>query len=267
MIDVNDRIAGKKILITGASSGLGEQIAFKIAEQDGIPILIARSEAKLRRLSEELGEKHGIIIPFYPADLTEIEQLDGLFEDIMVQHQQIHGLVNNAGIGVFDYLADARWEDIENMLQLNVTALIKTVHKILPHFLHNNTGHIVNIASQAGKLATPKSSVYSASKHAVVGFSNALRLEVEGKGIWITTVNPGPISTRFFDHADPSGHYRKSVERYMLNPERVADQIVSNLFKKKREINLPRWMEFGSRLYHISPGWMEKLLKKQFNKK
>ncbi|QTM99727.1 SDR family NAD(P)-dependent oxidoreductase [Sediminibacillus dalangtanensis] len=264
---MNDRIAGKKILITGASSGLGEEIARKIAEQGGIPILIARSEAKLKRLAEELKGIHGKDIPFYPADLTEIGRLDELFEEIGLQHQQIHGLVNNAGFGVFDYLQDARWEDIENMLQLNVTALIKVVYHMLPHFLRNNSGHIVNIASQAGKLATPKSSVYSASKHAVVGFSNALRLEVEGQGIFVTTVNPGPIATRFFDHADPSGNYRKSVERYMLKADTVAEQIVSSLFRKKREINLPRWMEIGSKLYQISPVWMEKLLKKQFNKK
>ncbi|SDL64222.1 SDR family NAD(P)-dependent oxidoreductase [Sediminibacillus halophilus] len=264
---MNNRITGKKILITGASSGLGEQIARKIAEQGGTPILIARSEVRLKRLAEELAEILGGEVPFYIADLTEINQLDEVLGKIVSRHQPIHGLVNNAGFGVFDYLTDANWEDIENMLQLNVTALIKTVYNILPYFLRNNDGHIVNIASQAGKLATPKSSVYSASKHAVVGFSNALRLEVEGRGVFVTTVNPGPIATRFFDYADPSGNYRQSIERYMLKADTVAEQIVSNLFRKKREINLPRWMEIGSKLYQVSPGLMEKLLKNQFNKK
>ncbi|WP_053219321.1 SDR family NAD(P)-dependent oxidoreductase [Virgibacillus senegalensis] len=264
---MGDRIAGKKIIVTGASGGLGEQIAKKIAQQGGVPILIARSEDTLRKLANELSETHQTNIPFYTADLTEIDQLEGVLADILEKHQPIQGLVNNAGFGVFDFFQDAQWSEVENMLKLNVIALVKVVHQLLPHLLQNQYGHIVNIASQAGKIATPKSSVYSASKHAVIGFSNALRLEVEQKGIWVTTVNPGPIATSFFDHADPSGEYRQAVGKYMLKADKVADQVVLNLFRKKREINLPRWMEFGSRLYQFSPGWMEKLLKNQFNKK
>ncbi|SDJ66074.1 SDR family NAD(P)-dependent oxidoreductase [Sediminibacillus albus] len=262
-----EKLKGKKILVTGASGGLGASIAWHIAKQGGTPILVARSKDKIERLSKEISHHFSIKPPAYPADLTDLEQWEDILGIIIKDNQPIEGLVNNAGIGVFDYVHEASWEDFDNMFQLNVYALVKTVYQLLPHFLDNNKGHIINIASQAGKIATPKSSGYSASKHAVIGFSNALRMELAGKGILVTTVNPGPIRTGFFDRADPSGNYQRSVERYMLDADNVARTVVKHMFKRKREINLPLWMDTGSRLYQLFPGWFESIMKKQFSKK
>src|SRR5690606_33540996 len=130
-----------------------------------------------------------------------------------------------------------------------------------------NDGHIVNIASQAGKISTPKSAVYASTKHAILGFTNALRQELMDKSIHVTAVNLGPVKTNFFSHADPEGSYQKNVGKYMLDPEKVAEKIANHLFTGKREINMPLWMDFGSRLYQLFPSMMEKALKKQFNKK
>lgn len=132
---------------------------------------------------------------------------------------------------------------------------------------NRRSGHIINIASQAGKIATPKSSVYAATKHAVLGFTDSLRMEAEQHGIFVTAVNPGPIRTNFFHIADQSGEYVKNVERWMLSPEKVAKRVVSIMMTPTREVNMPRWMNIGSQLYRLFPSVVEKVGKRAFFKK
>ena len=126
-------------------------------------------------------------------------------------------------------------------------------------------GHIINIVSMAGLIATGKSSLYSATKFAAIGFSNALRLELMPFGVHVTTVNPGPIRTTFFDQADPDGSYVKAVDRYILEPDFVAKKIVKNFGKPKRELNLPWLLNLTHKLYTLFPRISDKLACKMFN--
>lgn len=258
---------GKKIVVTGASSGIGEMVVKKIAAGGGIPIMLARSLDKLRKLQEQIKEEYNVHAYYYKVDLTDEEQMEEVVSTIIHEHDDVAALVNNAGMGVFQYVSETKWEDVQLMFRLNVLAVIRMTQLFLPHFIHKRHGHILNIASQAGKISTPKSAVYASTKHAIIGFSNALRQELTRNNIFVTTVNLGPVKTNFFSHADPEGNYQKSVERYMLDPERVAGKITEVLFTRKREINMPLWMDIGSRFYQLFPGMMEKALKSQFNKK
>jgi uncharacterized protein len=138
---------------------------------------------------------------------------------------------------------------------------------VLPAMKQRRSGHIINIASQAGKIATPKSSVYSATKHAVLGYTNSLRMEVADDNIYVTAVNPGPIATNFFEVADKQGTYVKNVKRFMLQPEYVAKQVVNRMMTRTREINLPRWMSPGSIFYSLFPRTFELFGKRVFNQK
>ena len=128
-------------------------------------------------------------------------------------------------------------------------------------------GHIINIASMAGKIATANSSVYAATKFAVIGFSDALRLELADKGVYVTTVNPGPIETSFFDQADPSGAYLESVKKFVLSPKYVAKKIVRILGKNKREVNLPRLLAVAHKGYTLFPKIADYLARTSFNYK
>ncbi|WP_010093144.1 SDR family NAD(P)-dependent oxidoreductase [Ornithinibacillus scapharcae] len=258
---------GKKIVVTGASSGIGEMIVKKIAAGGGIPIMLARSLDKLRQLQEQIKEEYKIHAFYYQVDLTDEEQMVGVVSTIIQEHEDITVLINNAGIGVFQYVSDTKWEDVQVMFRLNVLAVIRMTQLFLPYLMQQKQGHIINIASQAGKISTPKSAVYASTKHAIIGFSNALRQEMANNNIYVTTVNLGPVKTNFFSHADPEGNYQKSVDRYMLDPEKVAARITEVLLTRKREINMPLWMDIGSRFYQLFPGMMEKALKSQFNKK
>ncbi|MCT2537460.1 SDR family oxidoreductase [Aquibacillus koreensis] len=260
-------IQSKNIIITGASSGIGHMMAIQVAKQGGNPILVARTEARLKKLQEQLVDTYDVDCRFYVVDLLDLQAWNNCLHKIVEDVQQIDAIINNAGFGIFDYIEKSDWNKIESMVQLNILALIRAVHQLLPHFIERKQGHIINIGSQAGKIATPKSAVYSATKHAVIGFTNALRLEVEEKGIFVTSVNLGPVRTNFFELADPSGTYQHSVDRFMLDPETVAKKVVGILFTNKREINMPRWMSAGSKMYQLFPSLMERLLKNQFNRK
>ncbi|MFC4558734.1 SDR family NAD(P)-dependent oxidoreductase [Virgibacillus kekensis] len=264
---MQNRIRGKKIIITGASSGIGERLAWYIAKNGGVPIMIARSIDKLEQNQREIEQAFGMKSHVYQADLLNEQELKTVIGRILDEHPPIHGLINNAGSGVFEYVEDMEWEDVTRMFQLNVLALVQGTKLVLPHFKGNREGHIVNIASMAGKIATPKSAVYASTKHAVLGFTNALRLEAAPHNIHITAVNLGPVRTNFFAVADPGGSYQQSVERYMLDPDKVAEKVADSLFTPKREINMPWWMEAATKIYHLSPRLLEKMMKGQFNKK
>lgn len=173
----------------------------------------------------------------------------------------------SSGFGIFRAAHEVTIDQIKGMFDVNVVGLMACTSMCLQKMCERRSGHIINIASQAGKIATPKSSVYSASKHAVLGYTNALRMELADFNIQVTAVNPGPIATNFFTIADEKGTYVKNVQRVMLKPEYVAQKIVDSMLTKTREINLPRWMNMGSIVYVLFPRLFERIGKRAFNQK
>ncbi|NHM29012.1 SDR family NAD(P)-dependent oxidoreductase [Neobacillus terrae] len=260
-------LVGKNIVITGASSGIGEKIAFKVAEMGARPILLARSSDKLNDVCEKINQQFDVSCIFYPLDVGDFEEVKVVFRQLLQEVDHVDILLNNAGFGVFDSFQEANFEDIQRMFEVNVLGLMACTKEILSSMLERDTGHIINIASQAGKLATPKSSGYSASKHAVLGFTNSLRMELEETNIFVSSVNPGPIETNFFNNADKSGNYVKNIKKFMLKSDEVAEKIVDLMLKPKRELNLPKWMNLGSTLYNLFPGIAERITGGILNKK
>lgn len=264
---MNRRLQNKNVVITGASGGIGEKIAIKAAEQGANVVLIARSEDRLKELQQKIENEHKVKVFINSVDVSDFESLPSVFQSIYREAGNVDVLVNNAGYGIFDEADEASFSDIKGMFDVNVLGLIACTKHVLPIMKKRQSGHIINIASQAGKLATPKSSAYSASKHAVLGFTNSLRMETASSGIYVTAVNPGPIATNFFNVADRSGTYAKNVEKFMLDPDKVAEKIVEKMFTNTREINLPRWMNAGSVMYALFPGVIERLGRNAFFKK
>ncbi|TFE03152.1 SDR family NAD(P)-dependent oxidoreductase [Jeotgalibacillus salarius] len=260
------KLTGKKVLITGASGGLGRAIAEEAARMGADLILIARNERKLIQTGERCRQFGAGTIVIRPFDLNEVEGIPIFMEQVLSESGGADVLVNNAGFGLFEKLENTPDETIISMINVNVVALMLISKAVIPH-MKDSGGHIVNIASQAGKLATPKSSIYSAAKHAVLGFSNSIRMEAADDHILVTTVNPGPIETDFFETADTSGRYASSVKRWMLSPQMVAKKTVDAFYSDKREINLPGWMNMASKAYSLAPGMIERLGKKGFNQK
>lgn len=261
------KLTDKIVVITGASSGIGERLAYHAARNGAITILVARNKKILNNMAQSLNEKFGKRCHVFSCDIGDPDAWQTTLKKILSEFDRIDALINNAGFGVFETVAESSFTSFKNMFDVNVLGLIQGVRIVIPQMIDRKRGHIINIASQAGKMATPKAAGYSASKHAVLGFTNALRLEVEKDGVFVTAVNLGPVRTNFFKTADPEGKYQKAVSRYMLDPDTIAQRVTNQLFQKKREINLPSWMEFGSKCYQLFPNIMEFLLRKQFNKK
>ncbi|MFJ5964979.1 MULTISPECIES: SDR family oxidoreductase [unclassified Bacillus (in: firmicutes)] len=256
------RLKGKRIWMTGASSGIGEKMAYLASEQGAEVIISARRIEKLTDVKEKIINAGGVC-QIVELDVSQLEQIDRAYEEV----GPVDILVNNAGFGLFDLVEDASIEEMISMFEVNVFGLIACTKKVIPDMKKRGQGHIINIASQAGKIATPKSAIYSASKHAVLGFSNSLRMELADFGIHVTTVNPGPIATDFFTIADRSGEYVKNVDFIMLSADKVAGKVVSAMMTKRREINLPGWMNASSKLYLLFPFLFEKAVRKAMMKK
>ncbi|TFD92209.1 SDR family oxidoreductase [Jeotgalibacillus sp. R-1-5s-1] len=260
-------LKGKKVWITGASGGLGQAIAEVCARRGASLVLIARSEEKLKKTASRCMTIGAGQAAVYPFDLRKTSEVPDFVNHVLEAEGSVDVLVNNAGFGLFETLEKTDEDVIKGMFDVNVLSLILMSRGVLPAMERQGSGHIVNIASQAGKIATPKSTIYAATKHAVLGFSNSLRMETADRGILVTTVNPGPIDTNFFDSAEPSGNYASKVKKWMLSPQKVAEKTVDSFFTGTREINLPGWMNAASRVYALAPGAVERIGKKGFNQK
>ncbi|MGX1900913.1 SDR family NAD(P)-dependent oxidoreductase [Thermolongibacillus altinsuensis] len=261
------KLLGKHVVITGASSGIGEQLAYAVAKRGGVPILLARNEEALRRIAEDIERTYRIPCHYFRLDVSDLEAVKTVFQRIFDRVATIDVLVNNAGFGVFEPVVDLDLKEMEKMFAVNVFGLVACTKMVLPHMIERKTGHIINVASQAGKIATPKSSIYAATKHAVLGFTNSLRMEVKRENIFVTAVNPGPIATNFFQIADRSGTYVRNIQKMMLRPEAVAEKIADAMLTPVREINMPRWMNAASVFYQLFPRFVETIAGDAFYKK
>ena len=250
----------RTILITGASGGLAQEMV-KLLPDDQL-ILLGRNKEKL----SELYGNHPHV-ELIEIDITDDQALETLVADLYQRHTKIDVLINNAGYGIFEDFDQISDKDIHQMFEVNTFALMNLSRRFAERMKESRNGHIINIVSMAGLIATGKSSLYSATKFAAIGFSNALRLELMPYGVYVTTVNPGPIRTAFFDQADPDGSYLKSVERFLLEPDAVAKKIVKTIGKNKRELNLPLLLNLAHKFYTLFPKLADKLAGGIFNYK
>lgn len=248
-----NQLNGKVVLITGASSGIGEEIAYASAQRGYQLVLWARRTKELERVAHKCREISGAPVWIQTVDMSDSSQIEKAFVHILNKTGTVDILINNAGFGHTEYFLKADLKKAENMFDVNVMGALYITQLAAIQMAEQESGHIFFLASMAGKISTPKSSIYSATKAAVIAFCNSLRLELKPLGIYVTTINPGPVDTPFFDIFDPDHTYLDSIGRVVLEADEVAEKVVRTFWKNKREINLPFIMEIGSRLYHLFP--------------
>lgn len=267
MLDNRKDLTDKVVVITGGSGGLGEEIAYACAKQNAKVVVCARRINMLGKVKQNCEDLSGKAAYAFQLDVANPENIKEVVERIHDEVGAIDVLVNNAGFGYFENALDFDMNLAEKMFRVNVLGMMYMTQLVAIEMTDRLSGHIINIASQAGKMATPKSSVYSATKFAVLGYSNALRLELKPFGVYVTTVNPGPIETNFFDIADKSGEYLEKVDRLVLNPTVVANRIVGLMGVPRRELNMPALFEVANRLYTLFPTIGDYIAGNVFNSK
>lgn len=225
----------KTALITGASSGIGRELARVFAAHGHHLVLVARNKERLEALADELERRHDVRVAVLLKDLTASRAPDEIFEKIKETGLQIDILVNNAGFassGPF-YAIDAQ-KDLD-MIQLNVTALVLLTRLFLPDMVTRKSGRVLNVASTAAFQPGPYMATYYATKAYVLSFSNAIAKELEGTGVTVTTLCPGPVRTDFQDRA---GIRSAAVagDWIIMNAPPVARAGYDGLMKGKRVV-------------------------------
>jgi len=181
-------------LVTGATQGIGRATAFALAEAGFSVAVLARTEADLRGIAEEIRSDGGAALPIV-ADVTVPDDVEWALEKVVAEFSVLDVLVNNAGTGIRKPFVHMTGAECDFLIDLNLRGLLSCTRAALRYMLPRRQGCIVNIASRAAHLPEPDLAVYSATKAAVVAFSRALAQEVDGQGIRVTTICPGPVDT------------------------------------------------------------------------
>lgn len=263
---MNPFLKDKVVLITGASSGIGKEIALEASKCGAIVILCARREELLVKTKKECDSLSNNKAHYFILDVSSQESIDNLFLHVSEKFGSIDVLVNNAGFGRFVDFVDFDLEVAQKMFLVNTFGLITLTQKFAKIMQNNKQGHIINVISQAAKMASPESSIYSSTKFATLGFTNAIRLELSKDNIFVTSVNPGPVDTEFFDAAQSDKAYVKKVGWIVLDANKLAKKIVKIMGKNRREINAPMILEFLARFYVLFPHVGDFLAKQIFKK-
>jgi len=228
------------ILVTGASSGIGEATARLFARQGYCVGMGARRLDRLERLAEEIRQGGGEALPV-AVDLARLEDIQLLARSTLDQFGQIDVLVNNAGFGRLGWLEDLDPVlEIQAQLQVNLVAVIQMTREVLPHMIERRSGHIINMASVASLVASPTYSVYAASKFGVRGFTEALRREVGVFGIHVSALYPGGVRTEFKEHIGAQRRTGRTTPTWLrLEPVDVAHTVFSMVQHPRRQKIIP----------------------------
>ena len=248
------------VWITGASSGIGEALALKYAQDGAGLVLSARREDELERVAARCRDA-GLAtdqVLVLPLDVTDWESLSGKVQTVLDTFGTIDLLVNNAGVSQRSLCKDTDMSVYQKLMDVDVMGQIALTKAVLPHMLERGDGHLAVTSSVAGKVGAPMRTGYCAAKHAVMGFFDALRAEVEGQGVSVTTITPGFIRTDIARNAlsgDGSAYGKEDDDiAGGMDVTECAEVVFKGLKAKKREIPVGKGKEMAALwLKRVSP--------------
>ena len=260
-----DTLRENVAVITGASEGIGRELALQLADRGAWLVLAARDAAKLHAVAEECRARGGRALAV-PTDVGDREQCIRLVDRAVREYGRIDTLVNNAGVSMwarFDEVTDLA--PFERMMQVNYFGSVYCTHAALPH-LKRSRGRIVGVSSLTGRAGVPTRSGYAATKHAMAGFFDSLRIELADEGVTVTMVYPGFVSTDIRRHAyGPDGRMLDSSpvrESEVMTPEECARQIVQAMSARRRELIMTLRGKVGAWIKLIAPGLGDRIARR-----
>lgn len=241
-------------LLTGASSGIGLEMAKELAAKRIDLILVARRGEILETLKSELEKSHAVKVHVFIKNLSKVENAMALYQEVRAQGLRVTMLINNAGVGNYGQFAETPLEQELDMIQLNISSLVALTKLFLPDMIQMKHGRIMNVASLLSFLPFPYYSVYSATKAFVLFFSETLRAELEGTNITVTALCPGPVDTGF------TTAEMLQTNAYATNkpvdPKFVAKQGIESMLAGKGNQVVGFMNSFISNLPRFTPRWL-----------
>ena len=251
-------LKGKVVIVTGASSGIGEATAHALALRGAYVVAAARNEERLRELERTIRASGGRIVGV-KADVTDRGSVESVISRTVEEFGAPDILINNAGLGLSGRVEELRAEDLRDVMEVNLTGPLNCVQAALP--LMKSGGRIINVSSVVGKRAIPKVGGYCASKFALNALSDALRVEVAGRGITVTSVYPGTTSTAFRENARRTRDEKRGWRPPGVTPDRVAEKIVRAAEKGGRDV----YVRLSDRLFiagtTLFPGLTDRVIR------
>lgn len=236
-------LQGKVVLITGASSGFGEEAARLFAKEGCKVVLTARRLEKLQQLAAEIQNEGGEAIAI-PVDVNQRAEIEVMVQTALDLYERIDILFNNAGFGAVDWFEELDSErQIETLIRVNLIGTMLVTQAVLPDMLDRGSGHIINMSSVAGLIAAPMITTYSASKYGVRAFTDSLRREVSPHGIRVSGIYPGPAATEFGSHLTRNRTHEK-INRFIdlrMTSAYVARRVVEVAKYPRRSLVIPWW--------------------------
>jgi short-subunit dehydrogenase len=241
-------------VVTGASSGIGEQLARKLAARGTTPILVARREEKLRAIADEIGGEVEV------CDVGDREAVEALGARVLERHPKLDLVVVNAGIPARMDFFGPEPERIEAVTRVNYLGAVWTTRAFLPGLEAGAPSDLVNLVSVAGMVAVGGGGPYAAAKHAQLGFSRAIQPELARRGVRVHTVCPGFVHTEGFPQTRFTRH--RFLRPFVPGPEFVADQILRAVDKNLREVITPWWYRPATLFPTVLPGLTARVMQR-----
>lgn len=250
-------LRGKAVWITGASAGLGEALAHRFASQGARLLLSARREDRLQAVAEASRARGASDAQVLPLDLADLSSLHDKAEQAIARMGHIDVMVHNAGLGQRALVAESSFEVDRKLMEVNFLGPVALTKTLLPRMIAQESGSFVVISSVLGLMSVKRRAAYCASKHALHGYFNALRAEVEGQGIRVLVVCPGHIDSEFSQMAlEPDGRphgVNDAGKRVGLSPDACAERTIRGLLRGEAEIFPAKWETLGLYLNRLSP--------------